>query len=76
MRIGVMKPDGTGERLLTTGPGDESPSWAASSRDLVFQRTDAAGRSQLYRVALSGGEPRRVATPQAASDPDWSSLLD
>jgi TolB protein len=76
MRVGVMKPDGTGERLLTAGPSDESPSWAASSRDLVFQRTDADGRSRLYRVALSGGEPRRVATPQAASDPDWSGLLD
>ena len=72
MRVGVMKTDGTEERLLTAGPSDEAPSWAASSRDLVFQRTDASGPSRLYRVALSGGEARRVSTPQAASDPDWS----
>ena len=76
LRIGVMKPDSTEERLLTAGPGDEGPSWAASSRELLFQRTDPLGRSSLYRIALSGGEPRRVTTPQAASDPDWSRLLD
>ena len=42
-RIGIMEPDGSGERLLTNGPGDEGASWAASSRELVFQRTDAGG---------------------------------
>ena len=42
-RIGIMKPDGTGERMLTDGPGDEGPSWAASSREILFQRIAAAG---------------------------------
>jgi TolB protein len=76
MRIGVMKPDGTGERLLTTGPSDESPSWAASGQELLFQRTRPDGRSSLYRISLSGGEPRQMTTPQDASDPDWSGTLD
>ncbi len=75
-RIGIMKPDGTGERLLTNGPGDEGPSWAASSRELLFQRVDAAGRSGLFRVALDGSEPRPVTIPQDGSDPDWSGVLD
>lgn len=75
-RIGIVKPDGTGERLLTVGPGDEGPSWAASSRELLFQRTDATGRTALYRIALDGSEPRRVTVPQDGSDPDWSGAMD
>jgi TolB protein len=75
-RIGIMKPDGTGEQLLTSGPTDEGASWAASSRELVFQRSDPAGNPRLYRVSLDGSEPRSVVLPQAASDPDWSGAMD
>jgi TolB protein len=74
--IGIIKPDGTGERLLTSGPADEGASWAASSRELIFQRADAAGRSKLFRVAIAGGDPRPVTTPQDGSDPDWSGPQD
>ena len=76
LRIGVIKPDGSGERLLTAGPSDEAPSWAASGQELVFQRAVPGGRSALFRISLSGGEPRQVTTPQDASDPDWSGTLD
>ena len=75
-RIGIMKPDGTGEKLLTGGAGDEGPSWAPSSREILFQRADVTGRSGLYRVALDGGEPRAVTLPQGGSDPDWSGAMD
>jgi TolB protein len=75
-RIGIMKADGTGERLLTTGPADEGPSWAASSRELLFQRVAAGGRDSLVRVGLDGGEPRPVTIPQDGSDPDWSGVLE
>jgi TolB protein len=74
--IGVMNADGSGERLLTRGPRDDGASWAASSRELIFQRADASGRPGIYRVALNGGEPRRVQTPGPGSDPDWSGVLD
>jgi TolB protein len=76
LRIGVIASDGSGEKLLTTGPGDEGPSWGASGRDIVFQRTEASGVTALYRVSLSGGQPRKVETPQPGSDPDWSGVLD
>jgi len=72
MRIGTMAADGSDQRLLSSGPGDEGPQWAASSRELIFQRTDPAGGNALYRVTLSGGEPRRIVTPTPGSDPDWS----
>ena len=58
--------------VLTSGPRDEGPNWAASSRELIFQRTDYAGRSGIYRIPLSGGEARKIATPQDGGDPDWS----
>ncbi|HEX5237209.1 MAG TPA: Tol-Pal system beta propeller repeat protein TolB [Sphingomicrobium sp.] len=75
-RIGVMNADGTGEKLLTTGPSDEGPSWAPSSRELIFQRTGAGAHDGVYRVSLDGGQPGRIATPEDASDPDWSDPLD
>jgi TolB protein len=75
-RVGVMAADGGDERMLTDGPTDEGPSWAASSRELVFQRVDAAGRPGVYRVSLDGSAPRRMTIPQDGSDPDWSGTLD
>ena len=75
-RIGVMKPDGSEERLLTSGPTDEGANWAASSRELVFQRSDPAGNSRLFRISLDGSEPRNIAIPQNGSDPDWSGVMD
>jgi len=75
-RVGIMKPDGTGERLLSDGPADESPDWAPSSREIIFERTGVDGRPALARMAISGGEARRVVTPQDGSDPDWSGVID
>ena len=71
-----MKPDGSEERLLTSGPTDEGANWAASSRELVFQRSDPAGNSRLFRISLDGSEPRNIAIPQNGSDPDWSGVMD
>ena len=75
-RIGIVSADGTGEKLLTNGPGDEGPSWAASSREILFSRSGGDGRDGLLRIALDGGEPRPVPTPQDGADPDWSGVMD
>ncbi|HEX3676273.1 MAG TPA: Tol-Pal system protein TolB [Sphingomicrobium sp.] len=75
-RIGIMSPDGTGEKILTQGPADEEPSWAASSRELVFQRTDPSGRPGIYRVSLDGSPARKMTIPQDGSDPNWSGTMD
>jgi TolB protein len=75
-QIGVMNSDGTGEKTLTRGPADDSPSWAASSREILFERADVSGRPGLYRLTLDGSEPRRMNIPQAGSDPDWSGSID
>lgn len=75
-RIGVIKADGTAEKILTSGNADEGARWAPSSRELVFQRSDASGRQALYRVTLDGEQPRIVATAQDGSDPDWSGVAE
>ena len=73
-RIGTMKIDGSDVRLLTSGPSDEGPAWAASSREILFQRTEAGGRTALYRVTIAGNPPRKVLVPQDGMDPDWSGV--
>jgi TolB protein len=75
-RIGIMDADGLNQKLITTGPTDEGAGWAASSRELVFQRSDGTGQSGIYRVSLDGSAPRKMAIPQGGSDPDWSGAVD
>ncbi|MGQ0665387.1 MAG: Tol-Pal system beta propeller repeat protein TolB [Pseudomonadota bacterium] len=79
--IGVMRPDGSGERLLTKGFLVEGPTWAPNGRLLIFFRqtpSDARGQgstSRLYSIDLTGYNEREIVTPVDASDPAWSSLI-
>ena len=74
--IGIMKPDGTGVRILTSGWHNEGPTFAPNGRVLMFFR-DPGGNSgpSLYTVDVSGRNEQRVPTPGYASDPAWSPLL-
>ncbi len=74
--IGVMKPDGSGERLLTEGFHNESPTWAPNGQYIMFFR-DPGGQSggKLYMVDITGRVEVPVPTPSFASDPTWSPLL-
>ena len=75
--IGVMRPDGAGERILTTGFHNEGPTWAPNGRVLMFFRQAAgAGGPQLYSIDLTGRNERQIPTPEFASDPAWSPLLE
>ena len=76
--IGVMKPDGSGERVLTEGYHNEGPTWAPNGRVLMFFREapGANGGPKLYSIDLTGRNERLVPTPEFASDPAWSPLLD
>jgi TolB protein len=79
--IGISKPDGSGERLLTQSFLVEGPTWAPNGRVLAYFRqtqSDArgnGGRSRLYSIDLTGYNEREMVTPQDASDPAWSPLL-
>ncbi len=79
--IGVMHPDGSGERILSEGWLVEGPTFAPNGRVLMFWREtrsqDARGRgfsSRLVSVDITGFNERPVETPTDASDPAWSPL--
>ena len=72
-----MKPDGSGERILTEGFHNEGPSWAPNGRVLMFFRDTpgANGGPQLWTIDLSGYNEYRIPTPAFGSDPAWSPLI-
>ena len=74
--IGVMRPDGSGERLLVGSFHNEGPTWAPNGRVLMFFRREAGPEadSTLYSIDLTGYNLREVVTPGDASDPAWSPL--
>jgi TolB protein len=78
--IGVMKPDGSGERMLADGFLVESPTWAPNGRVLSFFRQSPANdrgefSSKIYTIDLTGFNEREVLTPIDGSDPAWSPLI-
>ena len=74
--IGVMRPDGSGERILTEGYHNEGPTWAPNGRVIMFFRESqgASGGPKLFSIDLTGYNERQVQTPSFASDPAWSPL--
>ncbi len=79
--IGVMRPDGSGERLLTRAFLVEAPTWAPNGRVLMYFRQGASdsrgngGNPRLYSIDLTGYNEREILTPADGSDPAWSPLL-
>jgi TolB protein len=80
--IGVMRPDGSGERILAESWQVEGPTFAPNGRVIMFWREsrarDARGSgfsSRLVSVDITGFNERVVDTPTDASDPAWSPLL-
>ncbi|MAS86849.1 MAG: Tol-Pal system beta propeller repeat protein TolB [Micavibrio sp.] len=78
--IGVIRPDGTGERLITTAFHVEGPSWAPNGRYLVYFKEKPSGQggtqrsANLYTIDLTGHNERLLPTPLGGSDPAWSPL--
>ena len=54
--IGVMRLDGSEERLLTASFLDEGPTWAPNGRVIMFTRETqgATGKASLYSVDITG----------------------
>jgi TolB protein len=74
--IGVMKPDGSGERILTEGFHNEGPTFAPNGRVIMyFSDTVGSPGPSLFTIDTSGRNQQRVPTPSFASDPAWSPLL-
>jgi TolB protein len=77
--IGVIKPEGSGERLITSAYHVEGPSWSPNGRVLVYFKESPTGggqgrSSRLYTIDLTGYNERRLDTPGGGSDPAWSPI--
>ncbi|MDC3068166.1 Tol-Pal system beta propeller repeat protein TolB [Paracoccaceae bacterium] len=75
--IGVMRFDGSMERLLTTSFLDEGPAWAPNGRVIMFFRETpgSAGAPSIYSIDISGRNLKKIKTSSFASDPNWSPIL-
>ncbi len=74
--IGIMKPDGSGERILTEGFHNEGPTWAPNGLYIMFFRDPGnGGGSRIFMCDLFGRGEFAVPTPAGASDPAWGPLL-
>jgi TolB protein len=80
--IGVMRPDGSGERILSESWFCEGPTFAPNGRVIMFWREtpskDTRGNgasARLVSIDITGFNERAVTTPTDASDPAWSPLL-
>jgi TolB protein len=74
--IGIMKTDGSDERLLTRSALDEAPTWSPNGRVILFSRKNySTNRIRLFTIDVTGYNERELPTPLDASDPDWSILI-
>ena len=73
--IGIMKPDGSNERLLTSSWLEEGPSWAPNSRTIIFSRQKRTGENKLYAIDIDGNNERLFYSPTNGSQPSWSAHL-
>lgn len=78
--IGLIHPDGSGERLISTAHHVEGPTWSPNGRVLSYFKERATGRggtqrqSKIYTVDITGYNERWLQTPGDGSDPAWSPL--
>ena len=74
--IGLMRPDGSEERLIAEGYLTEGPTWAPGGRVLSFFRQipqqNGNMKTRLFVIDITGYRERELNTPEDASDPAWS----
>jgi TolB protein len=76
--IGVMNPDGTGERILAQGYLVGGASFCPNGRVIMFYRQTPQGSGtgdRLSTIGIDGFNEQLVNTPSYASDPSWGPLL-
>jgi TolB protein len=80
--VGIMTPEGKGEKILAGGWFMESPSWAPGGRRLVYYETekidDGMGRaSHIRSVDITGRNNYEISLPDGVNgvEPTWSPRL-
>ena len=67
-RIVVLRPDGSGARAITEGPGDVFPAWSPDGRWIAFQRRGF----EIWLVRPDGTGAHRLATSDRATRLTWT----
>lgn len=73
--LGVMRPDGSGERLLTQGWVIDDPCWSPNGRVLMFTRQYPGGKSRSFTIDLTGFNEKEVPTQTDSQGATWSPLI-
>ena len=73
--IGIMKPDGSNEKILTGSWLDEGPSWSPNSKAIIFSRQKKNGSNKMYVIDIDGNNERPIDTHTNGSQPSWSTYL-
>ena len=77
--IGVMRSDGSGERLLTENFYQNSilvaKCWVLILQRNKIRSTRKRFSAKLWSIDITGYNERKIKTETDASDPSWSSLL-
>ena len=76
--VGVIRPDGTGERMIDSAYHVEGPTWAPNGRVLMYFKETPTGNgrfSRLYTIDLTGANEQPINLSTSASDPAWSPHL-
>lgn len=72
--LGVMKPDGSGERMLDTGYLLEGPTWSPNGREIMYTcQPSPNSKVGISSVDIVGFNKRKVKIPGEGSYPTWSS---
>ena len=79
--LGVIRPDGSGERLITNGYLLDNPSWSSNGRVVLFERQQNPykkrinGRSYIHAIDVTGANEIVIRTPKEGTSPSWSYAL-
>lgn len=73
--IGVIRPDGSGERMLAVGHLVEGPTWSPNGRVIMFSHLNRAGVEKIHSVDVTGYNQHEIKTPAGAIDPEWSAKV-
>jgi TolB protein len=76
-QIGVMRTDGSGERILSSGFHRKArPGRRTAAYMMFFKEGSGSGGPRLYSIDLTGRNEQAIPTQNFASDPAWSPLLE
>src|SRR5262249_701572 len=70
--IGIMRPDGFGERMLDSGYLLEGPTWSPNGREIMYTcQPTSNSKVGLCSVDIVGFNKRKIAIPGEGSYPTW-----